>query len=45
MTHVFAASDAELPAIMEVGRWNSPTMPARYTEKMVAGRGAVPRVL
>jgi site-specific recombinase XerD len=43
MTQDLAASGAELPAIMQAGRWKSPTMPARYAEKMVAGRGAVAR--
>jgi hypothetical protein len=32
---------AELPAIMQAGRWKSPTMPARYAENAEAGRGAV----
>lgn len=43
MTQDLAASGAELPAIMQAGRWKSPTMPARYAERMVAGRGAVAR--
>ncbi|MBF0631034.1 MAG: tyrosine-type recombinase/integrase [Magnetococcales bacterium] len=32
---------AELGAIMQAGRWKSPTMPARYSERLAAGRGAV----
>ncbi|WP_424138856.1 tyrosine-type recombinase/integrase [Roseomonas chloroacetimidivorans] len=42
MTQDLAASGTELPAIMQAGRWRSPTMPARYAERMVASRGAVP---
>lgn len=32
---------AELAAVMQAGRWKSPTMPARYAERLSAGRGAV----
>jgi integrase len=32
---------AELAAVMQAGRWKSPTMPARYAERQSAGRGAV----
>ena len=38
-----AASGCELPALMTAGRWESPTMPARYTRAETAGRGAVAR--
>jgi len=38
-----AASGCELPALMTAGRWESPTMPARYTRKEAAARGAVAR--
>ena len=31
----------ELPELMTAGRWKSPRMPARYTERQAAGRGAV----
>ena len=31
------------PELMTAGRWKSPTMPARYTERQEAGRGAVAR--
>lgn len=41
MTQDLAASGAELPAIMQAGRWKSPTMPARYAERALASRGAV----
>jgi site-specific recombinase XerD len=43
MAQDLAASGAELPAIMTAGRWRSPTMPARYAERTLAGRGAVAR--
>lgn len=43
MAQDLAAEGAELPAIMQAGRWKSPTMPARYAERMIAGRGAVAR--
>ena len=38
-----AKTGAELPALMSVGRWKSSIMPARYTERQTAGRGAVAR--
>ena len=41
MAQDLAAEGAELPAIMQAGRWKSPEMPARYAERMTAGRGAV----
>lgn len=41
MAQDLAAEGAELPAIMQAGRWKSPEMPARYAERMIAGRGAV----
>jgi hypothetical protein len=37
-----AASGAEVPTIMQAGRWKSPAMPARYAERAPAGRGASP---
>jgi site-specific recombinase XerD len=43
MAQDLAASGAELPELMQAGRWKSPTMPARYTERQAAGRGAVAR--
>ena len=36
-----AKSGAELPALMAAGRWKNSTMPARYTERQAADRGAV----
>ena len=43
MAQDLAAGGAELPALMVAGRWQSPRMPARYTEKQALGRGAVAR--
>jgi integrase len=43
MAQDLVASGAELPAVMQAGRWKSPTMPARYAERLTAGRGAVAR--
>ena len=39
MAQDLAAEGAELPAIMQAGRWKSPEMPARYAERMIAGWG------
>ena len=41
MAQDLAAHGAELPALMEAGRWESPAMPARYTRSQAAARGAV----
>jgi hypothetical protein len=41
MAQDLAGSGAELPALMEAGRWESPAMPARYTRSQAAARGAV----
>ena len=41
MAQDLSAAGAELPELMTAGRWDSPTMPARYTEAQAAGRGAV----
>ena len=43
MAQDLAAIDAELPALMVAGRWQSARMPARYTEKQALGQGAVAR--
>ena len=43
MAQDLSAAGAELPELMTAGRWDSPTMPARYTEGQAAGRGAVAR--
>lgn len=34
----------DLPGLMQAGRWTSPVIPARYTERLRATRGAVARV-
>lgn len=41
MAQDLAASGAELPALMQAGGWKSSQMPARYTAKQAAARGAV----
>ena len=43
MAQDLAASSVELPELMTAGRWKSSRMPARYTERQAAGRGAVAR--
>ena len=43
MAQDLAASGVELPALMSAGRWKSSRMPARYTERQAADRGAVAR--
>jgi site-specific recombinase XerD len=44
MAQDLVAGGADLPAVMQAGRWKSPTMPARYAERLLAGRGAVARL-
>ena len=43
MAQDLVASGVELPELMTAGRWKSSRMPARYTERQTAGRGAVAR--
>ena len=43
MAQDLARSGVELPALMTAGRWKSSRMPARYTEREAAHRGAVAR--
>ena len=43
MAQDLVAAGEELAGVMQAGRWRSPTMPARYAEKLEAGRGAVAR--
>ena len=43
MAQDLVATGVELPALMMAGRWKSSRMPARYTERQAAGRGAVVR--
>ncbi|MFT8246596.1 tyrosine-type recombinase/integrase [Roseomonas sp. BN140053] len=38
------AAGEDTAGIMQAGRWKSPTMPARYGERLAAGRGAVARL-
>ena len=41
MAQDLVKSGVELPALMTAGRWKSSKMPARYTERQAADRGAV----
>ena len=41
MAQDLVRNGTELPALMQAGRWKSPAMPARYTERQAAARGAV----
>ena len=43
MAQDLSAAGVELPELMTAGRWDSPTMPARYTEAQATSRGAVAR--
>jgi len=43
MAQDLVRSGVELPALMTAGRWKSSKMPARYTERQAADRGAVAR--
>ena len=43
MAQDLVKSGTELPTLMTAGRWKSSRMPARYTERQAAGRGAVAR--
>ena len=43
MAQDLSAAGFGLPELMTAGRWKSPRMPARYTERPAAGRGAVAR--
>ena len=43
MAQDLAKTGAELPVLITAGRWKSSTMPARYTERQAADRGAVAR--
>jgi site-specific recombinase XerD len=43
MAQDLTAAGADLPAIMQAGRWKSATMPARYGERLAIRRGAVAR--
>ena len=41
MTQDLVRAGAELPVIMQAGRWRTAAMPARYAERLLAGRGGV----
>ena len=41
MAQDLVVGGADLAAVMQAGRWRSPTMPARYAERLLAKRGAV----
>ncbi|MBL6459580.1 tyrosine-type recombinase/integrase [Belnapia sp. T6] len=43
MAQDLVARGADLPAVMQAGRWKTPAMPARYAERLLARRGAVAR--
>ena len=43
MAQDLVKSGVEMPALMTAGRWKSSKMPARYTERQAADRGAVAR--
>ena len=43
MAQDLSAAGFALPELMTAGRWKSPRMPARYTERQEAGWGAVAR--
>ena len=43
MAQDLANTGTELPALMTAGRWKNSKMPARYTERETAARGAVAR--
>ena len=44
MAQDLVANGNDLPAVMQAGRWKTPAMPARYAERLLAGRGAVARM-
>ena len=41
MAQDLVAGGADLAAVMQAGRWKSPSMPARYAEHLLAQCGAV----
>jgi hypothetical protein len=41
MSQDLVAAGADLAAVMQAGRWKTPTMPARYAEHLLAAKGAV----
>jgi hypothetical protein len=41
MAQDLTASGAELPAVVQAGRWKTAVIPARYAERLLAGRNTV----
>ncbi len=41
MAQDLVASGADMAGVMQAGRWKSPQMPARYSARLEAKRGAV----
>jgi site-specific recombinase XerD len=41
MSQDLVAAGADLAAVMQAGRWKTPAMPARYSEHLLAAKGAV----
>jgi hypothetical protein len=41
MAQDLVARGADLPALMQAGRWKTPRMPARYSERQIAKQSAV----
>jgi site-specific recombinase XerD len=41
MAQDLVAANADLPAVMQAGRWKTAAMPARYAERLRASQGAV----
>ena len=44
MAQDLSAAGAELPELMTAGRWDSTTMPAKYTEAQAAAGGRWPDI-
>ena len=44
MAQDLVASGVDMAGVMQAGRWKSPQMPARYSERLGAKRGAVARL-
>jgi hypothetical protein len=38
MSQDLVAAGADLAAVMQAGRWKTPTMPARYSEHLLAAK-------
>ena len=41
MSQDLVAAGSDLAAVMQAGRWKTPAMPARYSEHLLAAKGAV----